>query len=81
MKYLEDLIVEAEEIKTRFEESKELVLCFGTKSRLEQIVNDGVLKKYDAALEKVSALEKFLKELKECGGEEEIIGLMIRERQ
>ncbi len=78
MKYLDDLIQEAEEINVRFEESKELILCCGAKIRLEQIVNEGMIKKYDAAISTVVVLTNFLKELKECCGEEEIIGLMIR---
>ncbi len=78
MKYLEDLLNEAEEVKTRFEESKELILCVGTKNRLEQIVDDKLISKYNSAIASVVELEKFLKELEECNNEEEIIGLIIR---
>ena len=81
MKYLEDLINEAEEIKTRFEESKELILCCGAKNRLDEIVNNGMLLKYSKAISSVDELRNILVELKECSNEEEIIGLMIRAKK
>ncbi|MBU0473122.1 MAG: hypothetical protein KKF62_03035 [Bacteroidetes bacterium] len=78
MKYLEELIEECEEIKVRFEESKELILCCDAKNRLDEIVNNGMLLKYSKAISSVDVLRNFLVELKACNNDEEIIGLMIR---
>jgi hypothetical protein len=62
MNYLEDYIKEAEEIKTRFEESKELILCVGAENRLEQIANEKMICKYDLVIGSVVELRDLLVE-------------------
>ncbi len=60
MKYLEDYIKEAEEVITRFEESKDLILCCYSGNKLDETINNVVLKKYDSVIESVNGLKKLL---------------------
>lgn len=65
MKYLEDYIKEAEEVMTRFEESKDLILCCYSGNKLDETINNIVLMKYDSVIETVTGLKKLLSDVRE----------------
>lgn len=80
MKYLEDLIREAENITVRLEESMDLILCCGAKSILEKKINITVLKKYTSVITSVNGLRDLLHDIREYETKSKLLDYMTKDK-
>ena len=80
MKYLEDLIKEAEEVKTRFEESKELILCGSSDDTIDKTIITTLLSKYDSEIASVGGLISLLKDVKEYKTKKALLNFMTKSK-
>jgi hypothetical protein len=78
MKYINDLINEAEETKTRFKESIELILCCETEDKLEETINVTVINKYSYLITYLKSLSKLLEDIKEYKTKKMLLELMTK---
>ena len=78
MKYLEDYIKEAEEVKTRFEESKELILCGSSRNTIDKTIITTLLNKYDSEIASVTELINLLRDVKEYKTKKALLDFMTK---
>jgi len=78
MKYLEDYIKEAEDIKVRLEESVDLILCCYSDSQMNETINRVVLQKYGSVIESVSGLNQLLSDVREYETKSKLLNFMTK---